>query len=88
MTFSIFGCKIYAIGIFILYIGGFAMKFKKIRTKMLALILPVIIIALASLTIISALSCTSMLSVQIGEKINASLSAESAARGACSLTHP
>ncbi len=55
------------------------MKFKKIRTKMLALILPVIIIALASLTIISALSCTSMLSVQIGEKMNASLSAESAA---------
>lgn len=55
------------------------MKFKKIRTKMLAFILPVIILALTALTVISALSCSSMLSGQILEKMTASLNAESRA---------
>ncbi len=55
------------------------MKFKKIRTKMLALILPVIILALVTLTVISALSCTSMLSEQIQENMTASLTSESRA---------
>lgn len=55
------------------------MKFKKIRTKMLALILPVIILSLAVLTAISAYSCSSMLSAQIQENMTAALSAESSA---------
>lgn len=55
------------------------MKFKKIRTKMLALILPVIVLALAALTVISALSCSSMLAEQIQENMTTSLTAESAA---------
>lgn len=55
------------------------MKFKKIRTKMLALILPVIILALVTLTVISAVSCTSMLSEQIQENMTTSMTAESAA---------
>lgn len=55
------------------------MKFKKIRTKMLVLILPVIILALVTLTAISAFSCTSMLSEQIQENMAVSLTAESRA---------
>ena len=55
------------------------MKFKKIRTKMLVLILPVIILALITLTAISAFSCTSMLSEQIQENMTTSLTAESTA---------
>lgn len=49
------------------------MKFKKIRTRMLALILPVITLALVILTVISAYSCTTMLTKQIQENMTASL---------------
>ena len=45
------------------------MKFKKIRTKMLVLILPVIVLALATLTAISTFSCSSMLTKQIQENM-------------------
>lgn len=55
------------------------MKFKKIRTKMLALILPVITLALIVLTLISTLSCSSMLSEQILKNMTATLTAESRA---------
>ena len=55
------------------------MKFKRIRTKMLALILPVIILSLAALTLISTLSCSSMLTEQIQKNMKTSLTAESSA---------
>ena len=59
------------------------MKFKKIRTKMLVLILPVIVLALATLTAISTFSCSSMLTKQIQENMTTSLTAESAAVTEC-----
>lgn len=57
------------------------MKFKKIRTKMLTNILPVIIIALLLLTTISAISCKNMSTKQVGETMNATLGKETSKIG-------
>lgn len=51
------------------------MKFKKIRTKMLLFILPVIITALVALTLISAVSCKNIVNKQIRDTMNATLNA-------------
>lgn len=52
------------------------MKFKKIRTKLLVFILPVIILAMAVLTIISTSSSKDTIETQIKEQMSAELSAE------------
>lgn len=52
------------------------MKFKRIRTKMLATLLPVIIIAMVILTMISAISSAEIVNEQIGERMEARLDAE------------
>lgn len=52
------------------------MKIRKISTKMLAFILPVIILAMALLTMISAVSGKTIISQQIGERMTAELSAQ------------
>ena len=53
------------------------MKFKKIRTKMLSFLLPVIVIALVTLTLISVFSCKDIVNQQIKENMNTTLDAES-----------
>ena len=53
------------------------MKFKKIRTRMLALLLPVIIIALVVLTLISVISCREIVNDQITKTMSATLDAQS-----------
>lgn len=52
------------------------MKFKRIRTKMLVTLLPVIVIAMVVLTVISALSSSDIVNEQIGETMEATLDAE------------
>lgn len=52
------------------------MKFKKIKTKMLASILPVIAIALVAITAISAFSCLNMVNSKVEESMNATLDAQ------------
>lgn len=52
------------------------MKFRRIRTKMLVTLLPVIIIAMLVLTVISALSSSNIVNEQIGERMEATLAAE------------
>lgn len=52
------------------------MKFKRIRTKMLVTLLPVIVIAMVVLTVISATSSADIVSEQIGETMEATLDAE------------
>ena len=52
------------------------MKFKKIKTKMLASILPVIAIALIAITAISAFSCLNMVNSKVEESMNATLDAQ------------
>lgn len=51
------------------------MKLKRIRTKMLLSLLPVIIIAMLALTIISAASSTDIVNEQISETMEATLDA-------------
>lgn len=59
------------------YKGGRGyMKFKRIRTKMLMTLLPVIIIAMAVLTTISAVSSAGIMNEQISETMEATLEAE------------
>lgn len=53
------------------------MKFKKIRTKMLATFLPVIIVAMGLLTVISAYSCMNIVNSQISDTMEATLDAQS-----------
>lgn len=52
------------------------MTFKRIRTKMMATILPPIIIAMAILTTVSLLACSDIVNEQISETMDASLDAE------------
>lgn len=52
------------------------MKFKRIRTKMLVTLLPVIVIAMVALTVISSLSCASIVNEQISDTMEATLEAE------------
>lgn len=52
------------------------MKFKRISTKMLAYILPVIIVAMATLTLISAISSKLIIEEQISEHMDAELDAQ------------
>lgn len=53
------------------------MKFKKIRTKMLVALVPVIAIAMVAMTVISAVSSTKTVTKQITETMEATLDAES-----------
>lgn len=53
------------------------MGFKRIRTKMLVTLLPVIISAMVILTVIAALSCVEIVNNQISETMEATLEAES-----------
>lgn len=52
------------------------MKFKRIRTKMMATILPPIIIAMGVLAIVSLVACSDIVNKQISETMDASLNAE------------
>ena len=52
------------------------MRFKKIGTRMLVFILPVIILALASLTAISAKSSESIINKQIAQHMSSELLAQ------------
>ena len=52
------------------------MKFKRISTGMLALILPVIIIAMAILTVVSASTSKGLIESQISERMMSELDAE------------
>lgn len=53
------------------------MKFKRIRTKMMATILPPIIAAMGVLAVVSLLACSNIVNEQISETMDASLNAES-----------
>ena len=52
------------------------MKFKKIKTKMLVSILPVIAVVLITLTLIAAVSCLNMVNTKVQENMTATLDAE------------
>ena len=52
------------------------MKFKKIKTKMLVSILPVIAVVLIALTLIAAVSCLNMVNTKVQESMTATLDAE------------
>ena len=52
------------------------MKFKKIKTKMLVSILPVIAVVLIALTLIAAVSCLNMVNTKVQESMIATLNAE------------
>ena len=56
--------------------GGEFMKFKKIKTKMLVSILPVIAVVLIALTLIAAVSCLNMVNTKVQESMTATLDAE------------
>lgn len=47
--------------------------FKKIGIQMMVCILPIIVIAILTLTVYSALSCKNMVRLQVGEKMKAIL---------------
>lgn len=53
------------------------MKFRKIRTKMLVALVPVIVIAMVAMTTISAVSSTNIVTNQISKTMKATLEAES-----------
>ncbi len=57
------------------------MKFKKIGTKMLALILPVVIVSMLLLTLISSSSSKTIIYQQIASRMQAELSAQSGVMG-------
>ena len=46
-------------------LGGKSLKFKKIKTKMLVSILPVIAVVLITLTLIAAVSCLNMVNTKV-----------------------